>query len=624
MREESLAIKDLHAEGRVYASRALLAFFLVVVGCGILVARMVWLQVLQHDVYVTESDRNRLHLQSVPPIRGLIHDRNGVLLADNRPIHSLTVIKERVPDIEHTLAQVQQLVPLEAAEIERFRERMTRARRPFESVPLRFKLREDEIARIAVNRHLLPGVQVEATLARYYPFGEAFAHSVGYVGRINESELKQLDQTDYAGTHHIGKIGVEKFYESRLHGTVGHQTVETDARGRVLRVIERTDPKPGQALQLSLDAGLQKAAIQALDGRRGAVVALDVNTGGVLALVSQPSYDPNPFVAGIDAKSYGLLRDSPDLPLFNRALRGRYPPGSTIKPFVALAGLDTGMVTRKSTVRDPGFFRLPNDTRKYRDWKKWGHGSEVDLDKAIVQSCDTYFYDLAFRLGIDRMHEYLSHFGFGQATGVDIVEEISGLLPSREWKRNAYRDGWYHGDTVNVGIGQGFMLVTPMRLATATAMLARRGAWVQPSLAMDAPAGPPRDRDMVLRNPGHWEPILQAMHSVVHSPAGTAHRISKDAQYEMAGKTGTAQVIGIAQDEEYDEAKVAERNRDHALFIAYAPYEEPEIAVAIIVENGGHGGATAAPIARVLFDAWLGSRGPIEQQALAQVILNVR
>ncbi len=621
MKEESLAIKDLHAEGRVYTNRALLALFLVICGCAILLSRMFWLQVLHHDTYVTESDRNRLHLRSVPPIRGLIYDRNGVLLADNRPIHSLTIIKERVSSLDEVLAQIGQLVALEDSDIERFYERMRRERRPFESIPLRFKLNEEEIARIAVNRHRLPGVQVEATLARYYPFGAAFAHSVGYVGRINEAELRDLDQTDYAGTHHIGKIGVERFYEEELHGSVGHQTVETDARGRVLRVIARNDPRPGGMLQLSLDADLQKAAIAGLAGRRGAVVALNVNTGGVLALVSEPSYDPNPFVAGIDSQSYGVLRDSRDLPLFNRALRGRYPPASTIKPFIAAAGLDAGQITRSTSISDPGFFRLPNDTRKYRDWKKWGHG-QVDMHKAIVQSCDTYFYDLAFRLGIDRMHGYLSRFGFGRATGIDIVEELPGLLPSRDWKRRAYRDGWYHGDTVNIGIGQGFMLVTPMRLATATAMLARRGTWIQPRLAMNARAKAEPGEDMELRNPGYWEAVLQSMHAVVHTPSGTAFRISKDAAYEMGGKTGTAQVIGMKQDEEYDESKVAERNRDHALFIAFAPFDEPEIAVAVIVENGGHGGSTAAPIARSLFDVWLGSRGPVDTQQVAQVFLH--
>ncbi len=607
----NLAIKDQRAEGNVFLARALVAFLIVILGTGALVARMAWLQVVHHETYATESDRNRLHLQSVPPTRGLIYDRNGVLLAENRPIHSLTIVKERAHKLENTMAALRSIIDLSDGEVKRFHERLKRERRPFESVPLRFKLTEDEIARIAVNRHRLPGVEVEARLARYYPFGSMFAHAVGYVGRINEAELQNLDETDYAGTHHIGKIGIERYYEDLLHGHVGYQSVETTARGRVLRVISRNDPVPGRNLVLSLDSRLQRAAIEAMDGRRGAVVAIDPQTGGVLALVSEPSYDPNPFVAGIDAKAYGALRDSPDLPLFNRALRGRYPPGSTIKPFVGIAGLDSGVVNRSYSIPDPGFFRLPNDDRKYRDWKKGGHG-RVNLHKAIVQSCDTYFYELAFRLGVDRLGQYLARFGFGTATGVDILEEVSGLLPSREWKRRVYRDAWYHGDTVNVGIGQGFMLVTPMRLATATASLARRGEWVQPRLLLEVqgggeqPSRPAAGKNVRVRNPGDWELVLNAMRDVVHSVSGTAFRISRGAEFDMGGKTGTAQVIGMKEDEEYDESKVAERHRDHALFIAFAPFDNPSIAIAVVIENGGHGGSAAAPVARRLFDEYLG------------------
>lgn len=618
----SITLQDQRAEMRAYRVRALIAYVVVVLGALILALRIGYLQVQQYEVYKTESDKNRLHVQSVAPTRGLIYDRNGVLLAENRPIYSLTLVKERADDVEATLAALGGIVDLTDAELERFRDRLNLKRRPFESIPLRFKLSEEEIARIAVNRHALPGVEVEAQLARYYPFGALFAHSVGYVGRINKQELESLDQTDYAGTHHIGKIGVELYYEKFLHGTVGHQQVETNARGQVLRVISRADPIPGENMVLSLDTRLQQEAIDALQGRRGAVVAIEVKTGGVLALVSEPAYDPNPFVAGIDTKSYAALRESPDLPLFNRALRGRYPPGSTIKPFFGIAGLSAGVVNRRTSIQDPGFFQLPNDERKYRDWKKQGHG-RVNLHKAIVQSCDTYFYELAFNLGVDRSHEFMSRFGFGRATGVDIHEEVNGLLPSREWKLATQNDSWYHGDTVNIGIGQGFMLVTPMRLATATAMLARRGAWVQPRLLQSLggseiePASATQP-DLQLRNAGYWEQVLTAMRDVIHSVAGTAQRISVGADYEMGGKTGTAQVIGMAQDEEYDEEKVAEMHRDHALFIAFAPYDDPEIAVAVIVENGGHGGSAAAPVARRIFDTYLTpeqSRKPVASAA---------
>jgi penicillin-binding protein 2 len=614
-----IALKDPHRESRIYSARTVTAILIVLSLLGVVLTRYHSLQITEYEIYRTQSESNRVKLQPLPPKRGLIYDRNGVLLADNRPSFTLSVIKERVPDLDVTLAELRQLVPISDGDIEKFHERLKR-RRPYEPVPLRFRLDGDERARLAVDRYRLPGVVVEAQLLRHYTYGELFSHALGYVGRINERETFELDETDYRGTFHVGKVGVEKFYEDMLHGDVGYQNVETNAHGRVLRVLERYAPKPGADLKLHLDINVQRAAYQALGDRRGAVVAIDPRTGGVLALVSTPGFDTNLFVNGISTNDYSALRDSPDVPLFNRAIQGQYPPGSTIKPVMGMAGLESGLVTPESTVPDPGYYRLPGDSHRYRDWilriRGTGHAPEVDLNMAIAESCDTYFYDLGRRLTIDRMAEYLAPYGLGDLTGVDTTNERRGVLPSTQWKRDALNQPWYPGETISASIGQGYMLTTPMQLAVATSVLASKGARRVPRLLM-AVDGTPLDApelEPMRAKPENWEAVYKGMLDVVHSKRGTAKALAKGIRYQMAGKTGTAQVIGIAQNAVYKEDEVDERHRHHGLFIAFAPAEAPTIAVAIIVENGG-GSSAASPIARHVIDTWLFGRSEFEDPA---------
>lgn len=618
-------LKDPIREKRIFTFRAILAMLLIIVMAAVLVSRVYYLQVVDYDHYTTLSDKNRMQLQSVAPTRGLIYDRNGVLLADNQPVFSVSIVKERVDDLEQTIAKIGSIIELTDEQIKNFDKRLSNRRKPYEPVPLKSKLTEREIARLSVQRHLLPGVEVEAELVRNYPYGELMAHMLGYVGRINIKELKRVDATNYSATNYIGKLGIEKFYEDVLHGKVGHQTVETNARGRVLRVLDQVSPLPGRDITLSIDVRLQQVAVEAMNGQRGAIVAIDPVTGGILALVSTPSFDPNLFVTGIDHKSYAALRDSLDIPLFNRALKGQYPPGSTIKPIIGLAGLDTAAVNRQTKIQDPGWYQLKNDERFYRDWKRYGHGV-VDLYDSIAQSCDTFFYDMAFKLGVDRMSLYLDKFGIGSRTAMDIDEDRAGILPSRAWKRGAKGLPWFPGDSLNMGIGQGFMLATPLQLATATAVLANRGRWHSPHLAQEISVGIDQDEsveiprmhdaappDVILKNPDDWDYILGSMKEVMHGKKGTARSSGRNSTYKMAGKTGTAQVVGIKQGERYDAEALAERHRDHALFVGFAPYEMPKIALAIIVENGGGGSSAAAPVARKIFDAWVLDFPEIEQ-----------
>jgi penicillin-binding protein 2 len=605
-------LKDPHRERRIFAARTVIAGLFVLVLTGCLMARLYYLQMMNHSHFQTLSDKNRMQLQSVPPTRGLIYDRNGILLADNQPVFSVAIVPERAGDTEAALAAVTRILQIEEDQIERFRARLLRPRRPHQSVILKSKLTEEEIARIEVRRHELKGVEIEAELARHYPFGELTAHAIGYVGRINERELEQVDQNNYSATNYIGKLGVEHFYESVLHGIVGYRTVETNARNRVLRVLDQQDPVPGANLTLHMDIELQRRIHQLMAGKRGSVVAIEPESGGVLALVSTPSFDPNLFVTGIDFQSYAALRDSLDLPLFNRALKGRYPPGSTIKPIIGLGGLDSGTITPEHSIWDPGWYQLRNDERFYRDWKREGHG-RVDLKQAIAQSCDTYFYDLAFRMGVDEMSKYLGYFGFGENRSYDLEEAREGILPSRDWKRGVKGLPWFPGDSLNLGIGQGFMLATPLQLASATAILANRGFWRPATMlrsasttSIELPSIAASELNNVpISRPEHWDFIFSAMAEVMHGAHGTARSSGRKAGYRIAGKTGTAQVVGIKQGEEYDAEALAERHRDHALFIGFAPVDAPRIAVSVIVENGGGGSGTAAPIARQVFDFWL-------------------
>ncbi len=611
-----IALKDPRRESRIYSARTVTAMVLVLGLLGVVLSRYHSLQITEYEAYRTQSESNRVKLQPLPPKRGLIFDRNGVLLADNRPSYILSIVKEALPRddknrpmLEETLAVLQEMVPISESDLEKFHKKLSR-RRPYEAVPLHFRLTEEERARLAVNRYRLPGVVVDAQLLRHYPHGELFSHALGYVGRINEQETLELDESNYRGTFHVGKVGVEKYYEDVLHGTVGYQNVESNAHGRILRVLERHDPLPGADLTLHLDIRVQQAAFDALGERRGAVVAIDPLTGGVLALVSTPGFDTNLFVNGISSADYSALRDSPDVPLFNRAVQGQYPPGSTVKPIMGMAGLESGLVTPETTVPDPGWYRLPGDSRRYRDWilriRGTGHAPKVDLKMAIAESCDVYFYDLARRLTIDRMHDYLEPYGLGSRTGIDTTNERRGVLPSTQWKREAMAQAWYPGETLSAGIGQGYVLTTPLQLAVATTVLASRGERRVPRF-LKAIDGEPEEAPLLEPLGGsvaNWDAVHDGMLEVVHGKRGTAKKLADGIQYSMAGKTGTAQVIGIAQNAVYNEDEVAERHRHHGLFIAFAPQEEPTIAVAIIVENGG-GSSAASPIARKVIDTWL-------------------
>lgn len=605
---QPIRLKDHEKDSRLIRKRAVVGAVVVLLLTSVLLVRLYYLQVVQYEYHTTLAENNRIHVQPIPPNRGLIFDRNGVIIADNRPSFSLTLTRERAGDWPQVLDVIVEVLKLGPDERALFERRVRQGRRPFEPVPVLFELSEEQIALIAINQFRLPGVEVAAQLVRHYPLGKHFAHSVGYVGRINEKELKDLDPVAYSGTHHIGKTGIERFYEDELHGDVGYEEVETNARGRVLRVLKRTDPTPGKDIILSLDVRLQEAAEAALAGRRGAIVAIQPQTGEVLAMVSQPSFDPNPFVTGIGFKAYADLRDSIDRPLYNRVLRGLYPPGSTIKPMVAVAGLDAGVVTPQTRVNDPGFYQLQGHSHKYRNWNRTGDGW-VDMDLAIARSNDTYFYSLAHKMGIDRMHDYMTRFGLGQRVSLDMFEETAGLMPSREWKRARYRQAWYPGETLILGIGQGYMQTTPLQLAQATALMATRGKWIRPHLAKTiqgrVPVDPNPLPDIVLRDPKFWDNGRHGMEQVMHGPRGTARKVGDTAVYRIAGKSGTAQVVAIKQGEKYDRSKVQERHRDHALFVAFAPADNPQIAVSVMVENGESGSGVAAPVVKQVMDAWL-------------------
>ncbi len=619
-------IKDHHVERQLFIRRVLLSAVVAVLLLGMVVARLVQLQVVDHAVFAEKSQGNRVRMEAVPPIRGLIFDRKGRAVAENLPAYQLEMIPEQVDDIDDTLTRLASLGLVDADDIHGFKE-LARSGPHFRPVTLKVRLTNEEIANFAIQRPRFPGVDFRPRLVRYYPDGPAVAHAVGYVGAISSDDVQRLDPARYAGTSQTGKTGVESSFESRLHGDAGFRHLVTNARGRQMPINSRglrealpedVVPTPGANVYLSIDLDLQKTAVRALEGRRGAVVAIDPWSGEILTLVSTPSFDPNLFALGMSTEQFAGLQNDPDRPLFNRAIRGTYPPGSTIKPMLALAALETGAtnLTRRSFCR--GYFMLPESTHRYRDWKPEGHGS-VDLHDAIEQSCDVYFYEISGEIGIDNMHQYLTRFGLGNPTGIDVGGESKGLVPSREWKRTAFRNRddqrWYDGETVIVSIGQGYMLATPLQLATATAALATRGQRYRPHLvaAVEDPitgartiTAPERLDDVRVSSEFYWENVIEALHDVMQGPRGTARAVGTGAPYEMAGKSGTAQVISIAQDEEYNEEELAERLRDHALFIAFAPLDKPRIAVAVIVENGSSGSGVAAPIARAVMDQYLG------------------
>lgn len=606
-----IPIKDYLRDSRVVNSRVLVAGGIMLVFTFLLFVRLVYLQVISHKYYATLSQENRINPVPIQPPRGLILDRNGIVLAQNFPVFTLEIVPESVDNLDALLAEVKTLVALNERDLRNFRKQW-RERPRHEAMVLRTHLNEEESARIALNRHRLNGVELKARLQRHYPLGGLAVHAIGYVGRINEQEMERIDKSAYRGMQHIGKLGVELSYERLLLGKVGSEQEETDAHGRRIKVLERIPPQAGQNLHLHLDARMQALAEQELGTRKGAVIALDPRTGAVLTFVSTPTYNPNPFVNGIDNESYRLLRENRDKPLINRALNGRYSPGSTIKPFLAIAGLEAPDFDPDKPVVCPGWFSLPGDTHRFRCWKKEGHGP-MNLHDAIVRSCDVYFYRLAVGLNIDRMKNFLDRMGFGQKTGVDLEQESTGLVPSPAWKKSIGQP-WYPGETVVTGIGQGPILATPLQLAATTGTVANHGLRAKPRLLngiedpgtktvryLEAPPPSP----IALQDIEHLEAVRKHMVDVVHSAGGTAYGIGYNAPYKIGGKTGTAQVKGIAQHETYKEHMVPEQFRDHALFIAFAPVDDPQIAVAVIAENAGHGGSAAAPIARKLMDYYL-------------------
>ena len=568
----------------------------------LLVVRLIWLQLIETERFQTASEANRLQTLPVSPARGLIVDRNGLILAENRPNLQLLLVPEEVDDIDVMVSEVRSRIEFTDGDAERFAKNLKSRRRPRDPVVVKDDLSESEAALIAVDLFQFPGLQIEARPTRFYPYGGLTAHSLGYVGRLSLNELQAIEESRYAGTETIGKSGVEKAYEDALLGQVGVERVETSARGQIMRSVDRDDPVPGADIPLHLDIGLTAKLYEALGDRRGAIVAMDPQTGGILGLASAPTYDANAFIGGISQAEYAALQVNQDTPLFNRALRGQYPPGATIKPMLGLVGLHYGAVTWEKEIFDRGFFQLSGDDHKYRDWKKWGHG-RVNIEKAVIESCDTYFYEMAVRLGVDQMSEGMRWFGFGRRQGRDIQGDLPGVLPSREWKRQARNQSWYLGETVISGIGQGFWVTTPLQLAAATTAMARRGNFIEPhfSVLEDVDAGAP----VPLGDSMDWERMIDAMEDVLHGERGTARGAARGLNYRIAGKTGTVQVVGIAQEEEYEEEEIDERLRDHALFVGFAPADSPSIVLALVIENGGSGGTTAAPVARQIFDYWM-------------------
>ena len=605
-------IKNKLVESRLFLNRIIAAFILILLLTSGLIVRLVYLQIVGHEHYTTLAKDNSIKIEPLVPTRGIIYDRHGKVLADNTQSFSLELIPEQISDLNGTLLRLQKLLDISDEKIDQYQKQRKRQKR-FVSTPLLISMTDEEIAKFAVVRPYFPGVDIQARLVRHYPYAELASHVVGYVGRINEAEMKSLPIAEYRGSTHVGKIGIENTYETELHGKTGYAEIETNVQARAINTVNSVPPVPGENLYLTLDIDLQKTAYDALDGFNGAVVAIDIKTGGVLVFASRPGFDPNPFVIGIANDAYQSLQSSENQPLYNRALRGLYPPGSTIKPFIALAGLEYNAINAEHKLFCPGYYQLPNVSHHYRDWKKGGHGS-VNITEAITQSCDVYFYSLASMLGIDRMHNFLQHFGFGEKSGIDLAGEKQGLLPSREWKRSQRNQSWYPGETLITGIGQGYLQVTPIQLAKATATLANKGKVVMPFLVKNTTDPAPTESDMehppsnITLKAENINSIISAMVNVIHDPHGTAKGISKNITYQIAGKTGTAQVFNIKQDAKYNENEIDFKLRDHALFISFAPADDPKIAVAVVVENGGHGGSVAAPIAGQVIKQFLGEQ----------------
>lgn len=609
-------IRDYQEESRLFGSRAIVAFIGIFAMMAVLVANLYNIQVNQYQDYKTRSNDNRIKVVPIAPNRGLIYDRNGRLLAENRPVFSLEITPEKIKDMDDTIVRLQQILTITPEQVERFQKERRRTRR-FKSVPILNQLNDEQVAKFSVNQHKFPGVTVNANLKRYYPYGEILTHVIGYVSRINDRDIKRLvreeKDANYQATRDIGKLGIERYYEDMLHGTAGYQEVEVNSRGRIIRVLKYVPPVPGKDIVLNLDIDLQSYIHDLLAGRRGSAVVLDPHDNGVLAMVSSPSYDPNSFVHGISGKDYNALLNNKDRPLVNRATLGIYPPASTIKPMMAVSALQEGVITPYTVRNDPGYWKIPNSkTKPFRDWLRWGHG-KVDVTKSIEESVDTFYYQVAYDMGIDRISQWMMMFGFGDYTGIDIHEESKANMPTREWKLARHRTPWYQGDTIPVGIGQGYWTATPMQLAKATSVLVNHGKVFAPHLLRATiengqPFSNSQMADVVTYPPitgvkeSYWDIAIEGMRRVNHGKKGTARRSFADAKYISAGKSGTAQVFGLGEDEEYNADEIAEHLRDHALFTGFAPLNDPKVVVSIVLENAGGGSTNGAPVARKIFD----------------------
>ncbi len=587
---------------------------LIVILSLFLILRMGYLQFSQYTRYATLSLKNQMSILPIAPSRGIIYDRNGVILAENIPVYVLELIPERIKNLPATLDKLQALLPsINHEDIDSFN-RLRTQHHAYDPIPIKLKLSQEEVAIFASNQYQFPGVSMRALFMRHYPLGGVTAHFLGYVGRINIQELQKVDNVNYRATNYIGKSGIEKFYEDRLHGQVGYQQIETDVSGRTLRILSKQNPIAGAKLYLTIDARLQQIAHKALVGKRGAAVLMSVNRGDILAMASAPSFNPNLFVNGISRDDYKILSNEQDRPLYNRAVRGLYPPASTIKPFIAIAGLEKGYVNLSTRIYDPGWYRLPNVKHAYRCWKHTGHGV-LNIKRAIMVSCDTFFYQLSNKMGITAIEEMLAQFGFGQLTHVDLNEEAPGLIPSPYWKRQSKGQAWYPGDTLITSIGQGFMLASPLQLANATAALSQRGQRFRPHLlgttvydeTHSLPYKPVEEYPIQLKKIEHWSIVTDAMHEVITNNSGTGYRFGRNAPYSVAAKTGTAQVFSLSQDDKKQYLNIPAELRDHSLFIAFAPVEKPQVAIAVLVEND----TAASQVAREILDAYFDLFPPV-------------
>ncbi|MDG3087412.1 penicillin-binding protein 2 [Vibrio hannami] len=616
MRRRRTHIRDHNAEMSLFRNRAIVSFIGIVFLVGVLITNLYNIQVNQYQDYKTRSNDNRIKVVPIAPNRGLIYDRNGKILAENRPVFSLELIPEKIKNIDETIAHLQEILEISPDRVESFHKERKRTRR-FKSVPLLTQLTEEQVAIFSVHQYRFPGVEVTAKLKRHYPYGSALTHVLGYVSRINDRDIQRLiredKEADYQATHDIGKLGIERYYEDTLHGTPGYQEVEVNSRGRIIRTLKYIPPVPGEDIVLNLDIELQLYVYQLLDGRRGSAVVLDPSDNGVLAMVSSPSYDPNAFVHGISGPDYRKLLNDKNRPLVNRTTLGIYPPASTVKPFIAVAALQEEVVTPYTTRNDPGYWKIPNSkTKPFRDWLRWGHG-RVNIIQSIEESVDTFFYQVAYDMGIDRLSRWMMMFGFGDYTGIDIHEESKANMPTREWKMERHRTPWYQGDTIPVGIGQGYWTATPMQIAKATSVLIHRGEVMAPHLLrstidtsketeVETIVPPELYPPITGVTEKYWDMSIEGMYLVNHGKKGTARRAFQGAKYKSGGKSGTAQVFGLKEDEEYNADEIAENLRDHALFTGFAPLEEPKVVATVVLENAGGGSTNGAPVVRRIFD----------------------